>query len=81
MFATYDQTTGGAGVLLRGLGAFPAVLPLAVVVLALNASGSASLQISSGCCSGAGDGGGDEEELGELHVCFNGWLEMWFAWS
>jgi len=72
---TYDQTASGTGVLLRRSSAFPAVLPFALVLLALNASGSTSLQISGRSSSGAGDRGGNEEDLRELHVC------LWVTWK
>lgn len=71
---TYDQTASGTGVFLRRSSAFPAVLPFALVLLALNASRSTSLQISGRCGSGAGDRGGNEKDLGELHVC------LWVTW-
>ena len=71
---TYEETGGVASVLLIIGGALPAVLPLAAVVLALDGSSSASVQLCGGSCSGAGDGGGDEEDLGELHVC---WWDDW----
>jgi hypothetical protein len=71
---TYDQTTSGAGVLLRRSSAFPAVLQSALVLLALNASRSTSLQISGRGGSGAGDRGGNEKDLGELHVY------LWVTW-
>jgi len=71
---TYDQTTSGAGVLLRRSSAFPAVLPFTLVLLALNASRSTSLQISGRGGSGANDRGGDEKDLGELHVY------LWVTW-
>lgn len=71
---TYDQTASGTGVFLRRSSAFPAVLPFALVLLALNASRSTSLQISGRGGSGAGDRGGNEKDLGELHVC------LWVTW-
>ena len=43
---SYDQTASGASVLLRRSSTFPAVLPFALVFLALNASRRTSLQIS-----------------------------------
>jgi len=66
---TYDQTASGAGIFLRRSSAFPAVLPFALVLLALNASRSTSLQISGRGGSGAGDRSGDKKDLGELHDC------------
>jgi len=69
---TYDQTASGTGVLLRRSSAFPAILPFALVLLALNASRGTSLQLSGRGGSGTGDRGGKEKDLGELHICF--WL-------
>ena len=66
---TYEETGSVASVLLVVGGALPAVLPLATVVLALDGSSSASLQLCGGSSSGGGDSRGDEEDLGELHVC------------
>lgn len=66
---TYDQTASGAGILLRGRSAFPAVLPFALVLLTLDTSRSASLQVSGRGRSSAGDSRSNEEDLGELHVC------------
>jgi hypothetical protein len=66
---TYEETGGVATVLLVVGGAVPAVRPLAIVVLALDGLSSASLQLGGGSGGSAGDGGGDEEDLGELHVC------------
>ena len=66
---TYKEARGVASVLLVVSGALPAVLPLATVVLALDGSSSASLQLCGGSCSGGGDGRGNHEDLGELHIC------------
>ena len=66
---TYEETCSVASVLLVVGGAFPAVLPLATVVLTLDGSSSASLQLCGRSGSGAGYSGGNEEDLGELHVC------------
>lgn len=78
---TYEETCSVASVLLVVGGALPAVLPLAAVVLALDGSSSASLQLSDGSCSGAGDGGSNEEDLGELHICeWMGWKRELFGW-
>jgi hypothetical protein len=66
---TYEETGSVASVLLVVGGTVPAVRPLAVVVLALDGLSSAGLQLCGGSSSSAGDGGGDEEDLGELHVC------------
>jgi hypothetical protein len=67
---TYNQTASSVGVLLRRSSAFPAVLPFALVLLTLDTSRSASLQVSGWGRSGAGDNGGNEECLRELHICF-----------
>jgi len=65
---TYEETCSVASVLLVVGGTLPAVLPLAAVVLALNGSSSASLQLCGGSSSSGCDSRGDEEDLGELHV-------------
>lgn len=82
-FDTYDQTSGLAGVLLLGLSAGPAVVPFAIVLVALDATGL-SLRWG-GSSSGAGDGGSEDEDVGELHGCLLVvgkvvWL-YWCSWK
>lgn len=66
MLCAYDEAAGLADVLLRGLGALPAVLPLAIVLRALESTTASLEGLGWGSC-GSGDGGSNDEGFGELH--------------
>lgn len=74
-YATDKKATSGTKVLLRRLGPFPTVLPLAVLLGALNAA-AASFEFFGWSCGDANDHGGQDDDVGELHFGWWGRLSM-----